>query len=405
MVNRELTAINSVLTNKDIGILFGESTDDLFVNYGDVWEWLKKYYSKHRSVPDVSVVQDVFPDFDAVDTKAETAYYVDDLRNEYIQNRLENIMIKAGTELSIGNSPHILDKLQRSLSKLNRMTGGSKDSNIMDFEDAEHHYEAVRERAEAMGGQPGIPTGVKFIDSAYTSGLVGGDLLVVMGYPARGKSLFTTLMSCNAYDLGHKPMIVSLEMSEEKVRDRAWTIMASGAFSNSELSLGRYSESALERFKERHDSGLEFIVTTSHGESEFTPNLLQSKIDQHKPSLVVADYAQLMSDNDRTPDITRRLMNMSRQFKRLAVSNDIPIILISSATPDATTNMDEPPDLENAAWSKAITYDADLAFAVHRHMGTNIFEIVCRKNRNGELFAGYLDWNVNSGIVQEKFDL
>jgi hypothetical protein len=28
---------------------------------------------------------------------------------------------------------------------------------------------------------------------------------------------------------------------------------------------------------------------------------------------------------------------------------------------------------------------------------------VCRKNRNGELFAGFLDWDINRGILKESF--
>ncbi|MCC5324263.1 DnaB-like helicase C-terminal domain-containing protein, partial [Staphylococcus aureus] len=91
----------------------------------------------------------------------------------------------------------------------------------------------VRERAEAFGGLPGIPTGISFIDSAYTSGIAPGDLVVVLGWTGRAKSLFTTLLACNAHDSGYVPMIASLEMNHEKVRDRVYTIMGSGMFQNS----------------------------------------------------------------------------------------------------------------------------------------------------------------------------
>ena len=55
------------------------------------------------------------------------------------------------------------------------------------------------------------------------------------------------------------------------------------------------------------------------------------------------------------------------------------------------------------AWSKAIEYDADMAFAVHQHPETNIIEVVSRKNRHGSNFGFYLDWDIDSGVVKETF--
>jgi replicative DNA helicase len=136
----------------------------------------------------------------------------------------------------------------------------------------------------------------------------------------------------------------------------------------------------------------------------------QSKIDQHKPDIIVLDYAQLMSDNANSPDMTARMRNMSKEYKRLAQANGIPIILISSATPDSTSSINTPPIIEQVAWSKQLSFDADLAFAVHRHDGkldggSVVIEIAGRKNRNGDLFSGYFKADINSGIYKEFFNL
>jgi len=275
----------------------------------------------------------------------------------------------------------------------------------MDFDDAERHFEEVRAKAEAMGGTPGIPTGVNFIDSAYTSGLAGGDLIVVLGWTGRAKSYFTTLVACNAHAKGHKPMIVSLEMNGEKVRDRVYTIMGSGLFRQSDLTLGDIQTDDFKSFKKKFDDKRDFIVVTNDGVSELTPNVIQAKIDQHKPSMLIFDYAQLATDNEGSSDMTARMRNMSKQYKRLAVQNNIPIILISSATADSSASASEPPTVEQVAWSKQLAFDADLAFAVHKWDDSDIVEIVCRKNRNGPLFSGYLKWDIDRGVVTETFDL
>lgn len=401
----ELDVINSVLKDKDISVLFAESSDDLFVAYGDVWSSIKDYYSTYRSVPDFEVIQSKFSDLEYVETKAETQFYLEQLKSEFISNRIESILTTAGKKLSPDSANEVLDKLQINLAKLNRFSHSARDANIVDFDEAERYYEEVRERTEALGGVPGLPTGLSFIDSAYTSGLSGGDLVIVLGWTGRGKSLLTTMVSCNAWVAGRKPMIVSLEMSAAKVRDRVYTILGNGLFRQSELMLGAVRTDDFRTFKSKHKGKQEFVVITNDGVRELTPNVVQAKIDQHKPDVLVLDYAQLLTDNANSSDMTARMRNMSKEYKRLAVQNNIPVILISSATPSDGKVSDGPPTIEQVAWSKQLAYDADLAFAVHKYDDCNLIEVVCRKNRNGPLFAGILDWDIDRGVFQEKFDM
>ncbi len=404
--NKELLVINAVLKNKDIQALFGHNMDDLMVGYKDIWDSIKAYHARYRTIPDIEVIQERFDDLDKVEVKGDTSYYVDALKEEFIKNRMENLASAAGSAIKAGDTaPRVLAELQAELSKLNRFSNAARDLNVMDFPAAETHYDEVRARALANGGVPGVPTGVDFIDSAYTSGLAGGDLVIVLGWTGRAKSLFTTLVACNAHDFGGKPMIVSLEMSGEKVRDRIWTIKGSGLFSNSALTLGDIAKDDMHSFAAKQAGKHEFIVVSNDGVGEMTPNVIQAKIDQHKPTMLIFDYAQLGSDNANSQDMTARMRNMSKEFKALAVANNIPVILISSATPDNAAASKTPPTIEQVAWSKQLAYDADLAFAVHKHDDSDVVEIVCRKNRNGPMFTGYLIWDIDRGLIDEKFDL
>lgn len=406
MPNKELLVINAVLRNKDIQVLFGQNIDDLMVGYADIWDSIKSYHARYRAIPDISVIKERFDDLDIVDTPADTSYYVDALREDYIKNHMERLTTIAGSKIKAGETaPRILAELQANLSKLNRFSNASRDLNVMDFDAAEQHYDEVRARAEAMGGVPGVATGIDFIDSAYTSGLAGGDLVVVLGWTGRAKSLFTTYVACNAHEFGGRPMIVSLEMSGEKVRDRIYTIKGSGLFANSSLTLGDIAKDDLRSFSKKQEDKGDFIVVSNDGVGEMTPNVVQAKVGQHKPTMLIFDYAQLGSDNANSADMTARMRNMSKEWKSFATANDIPVVLISSATPDSPAAAKTPPTIEQVAWSKQLAYDADLAFAVHKHDGSDIVEIVCRKNRNGPLFSGYLDWDIDNGVITEKADL
>lgn len=411
METTELKVLNSLCETKDIKtLMFGNSANQLFVAYPDVWEFIKEYYYQHRAVPDISLVEEKFSYFDRVDVSGPTSYYVDELRNEFMNTELKELTLKLKDKVGKASPGFVVKNVITDLMKLQELSVESQDRDITDFENAMKEMRETRLLAEQMGGVPGISTGISFIDSAYTSGLAGGDLVVVLGWTGRAKSLLTTLICVNAFNKGFKPMIVSLEMNTKKVQDRAYTMMAKGLFRNSDLAVGDISEDDFRTWSNNIDKGNGFTVVSHDGNQEITPAVVQSKYDQYKPDIIVLDYAQLMSDNVNSPDMTARMRNMSKEFKRLATRNNIPVILISSATPDNTASINTPPIIEQVAWSKQLSFDADLAFAVHRHDGqiedgNVVIEIAGRKNRNGDLFSGYFKANINEGIYEEFYNL
>jgi replicative DNA helicase len=216
----------------------------------------------------------------------------------------------------------------------------------------------------------------------------------------------SSYLACKAWEQGFKPMIVSLEMTPENMRDRIYTMLGSGLFRASDFSRGAinidtFGSWAKDKFKDKNS----FILVSNEGTGEVTPQTVQAKIDQHKPDLVILDYHQLFNDSKKSNSEVERNRNISREFKLLAVRNNIPVIDITAATMDDISDQDTPPLLSQVAWSKAIEYDADMAMAVHRNPDSNIIEVVSRKNRHGSEFAFYLDWDINRGVVNEIYDV
>jgi len=402
----EAKVISAVCKNKDISVLYADNVDDLFVAHGDVWEGLRDYYDRYKSVPDVDHLVERFKEFEPEEVKAETEFYLDELKNDYLKARIKNVFLKANTALKDGDAPgHVLDRANTALSKLGRFTNNVRDVDVTDFLAAEQHFAAVKERSAALGS-PGIPTTFKSIDSVYPTGMAPGHLIVAIGWPGKGKTWFTSYLACKAWEQGFKPMIVSLEMSPENMRDRIYTMMGSGLFRASDFAKGDVNIDDFHAWgKRRFDNKSGFVVVSNEGLSDVTPNTVQAKIDQHKPDLVICDYHQLFQNNGKSNSPTERGMAVSREFKMLAVTNNIPLIDITAATQSDLSDRDSPPMMSQVAWSKAIEYDADMAFAVHRNEESNLIEIVCRKNRHGGMFDFYLDWDIDRGIVEEKFAL
>jgi len=117
-----------------------------------------------------------------------------------------------------------------------------------------------------------------------------------------------------------------------------------------------------------------------------------------------------MVDNNKSDNMVVRMKSLSTEIKQLAVANRIPIVVLCSATPDNPKAAQSPPVVEQVAWSKQFAYDANLAFAVHKYdqgapTGEAYVEVVGRKNRIGDLFAVILEWDMDRGIINERFDL
>jgi replicative DNA helicase len=404
-VNTEAELLSAVCKNKDISTILADNSDDLFVSHKDIWEGLKSYYYKFRAVPEVSILRDKFKDFEPVETKGETGYYLDKLKNEFVGNKLKTILMQAGSSLKEDAPSRVLGTMQSQLATLSRYTNNVKDLDITDLDSAERHYESVRTRSLAMGGSPGILTGFEAIDKAYPTGMAPGHLIVAIGWPGRGKTWFTSYLACKAWEQGFKPMIVSLEMAPENMRDRIYTMLGSGLFRASDLSKGDINIDDFKTWGKKKTEGKNsFILVSNEGAGEVTPATIQGKIDQHKPDLVILDYHQLFNDNKRSNSEVERNRNISRDFKLLAVTNGIPIIDITAATADDISDQKEPPMMSQVAWSKAIEYDADMAIAIHKHANTDLIEVVSRKNRHGHDFRFFLDWDINRGVITPIYE-
>jgi replicative DNA helicase len=404
-MNTEAELISAVCKNKDISTILADNSDDLFVSHKDIWEGLKSYYYKFRAVPEATILQDKFKDFEPVETKGETGYYLDKLKNEFVGNKLKTILMQAGSSLKEDAPSRVLGTMQSQLASLSRYTNNVKDLDITDLDSAERHYESVRTRSLAMGGSPGILTGFDAIDKAYPTGMAPGHLIVAIGWPGRGKTWFTSYLACKAWEQGFKPMIVSLEMAPENMRDRIYTMLGSGLFRASDLSKGDINIDDFKTWGKKKTEGKNsFILVSNEGSGEVTPATIQGKIDQHKPDLVILDYHQLFNDNKRSNSEVERNRNISRDFKLLAVTNGIPIIDITAATADDISDQKEPPMMSQVAWSKAIEYDADMAIAIHKHANTDLIEVVSRKNRHGHDFRFFLDWDINRGVITPIYE-
>jgi replicative DNA helicase len=115
-------------------------------------------------------------------------------------------------------------------------------------------------------------------------------------------------------------------------------------------------------------------------------DILMKKAKEQGACLVVIDHLHFFSrsaDNE-----VRELSRIMKHFKKCAVENDLPVILLCHITPtrqmnpDGTVKKSLSLALHNFKGSSSIEQDSDMVGFVYREDGSNDLEFYMRKNRS-----------------------
>ena len=390
----ESKVISAVLEDKQVHVLLQANVDNLLKTHGDIWQFIRNYVEHNGSVPPKTLVLEKFRDFEPVSGVGATKHHLEELQTEYLNNSLRDILRSTASDVQNGQGSVALEELITKTSELKKNTSVIRDVDVTDLQSTILYFENVKKQQEL--GQVGIKTGLPGFDNYLPAGIMPGQLGVFLAYPGIGKSWLSLYFAVQAWRQGRSPLVVSLEMSETEVRNRVLTIMGQGLWSHRKLSSG---EIELETLKQWHQKEIDgkppFHIISNDTGGDITPSVLRGKIDQYKPDFVIVDYLQLMSPNQKSDNETVRMKNLSRELKLMAIAEEIPIIAISSATPDDVTKLETVPTLGQTAWSRQIAYDADWVMALGRATNSDVIECVFRKNRHG--FMGEF-------MVQADFD-
>ena len=401
MSSAESKTISAVLNDKQIHLLFQANVDSLFKTHSDVWNFIRTYFEKNMEMPPADLVVENFRDFDIDRNVGTTKHHLEELRSDHLKDSLTNIVRVAATQINSGQSVDALNTLISKTSDLKRLTSDVRDIDISDYEDAIMYFKELAEMKKL--GFSGIKTNLKGFDDFLPAGISPGHFGILLAFPSIGKSWMAVYMAVQAWKSGKKPLIISLEMTESEVRNRIYTIMGEGKFSHKKISNGTMD---IDEFKEWAQKTFEnsppFYVISSDGLGDVSPSVVRGKIDQYKPDVVFIDYIQLMQPNSKTENEVVRIKNISRELKIMAISEQVPVIAIASATPEDATDMNSAPSLGQVAWSKQLAYDADFVLALGRQAGSSVLECVFRKNRHGFLGEFMIDVDFDSGKFRYK---
>lgn len=405
-MNYEVKLLNSLIQSNDYVTAVNEGVENVFIEYRDVWNFIVSHYDEHKKVPSKETVKQHHPEFEFYSTPEPIKYYIDEAKKESLSYQTRVLVSKTNGLLSEAGPKEALAYLMENTSALYKYSSNLKDTDLV----SEWKDRAVdlRERSKkGFGELQGIPSGIKVIDKQF-GGWQPGDFVVLLGWTGVGKSFIARLFAVNAWKAGYRPLIISLEMNKQQEGQRLDTLLNNGEghFTNTDLVRANpsivdgYDQWAASTFEGKHP----MYLVTSEGLETADQNMVQAKIDQYRPDIVILDYHGLFDDASGARNETEKAKNLSKAFKRMAVKNGVPIIDVAAVTMNEG-HSERPPELEEVAWSKQLAYDADLVLAIQREYNSDLFQVVSRKVRRSTQFGFFLRWNLETGKWEEEWEL
>lgn len=214
----------------------------------------------------------------------------------------------------------------------------------------------------------GLSTGFKRLDE-MTGGLHPGELIILAGRPAMGKTaLALNIAQHAAVKLKKTVAIFSLEMSKESLLTR---LLCAGARVDSHRFRLGYLDA--EERRRLQAAAAELVEAPLYLDDTSGSNLIDmhAKLrrlkSERQVDLVVVDYLQLMSGRGRFDSRVQEISSLSRGLKLLAKELGVPMLVLSqlSRAPE-TRPGDHRPQLSDLRESGSIEQDADVVAFIFR---------------------------------------
>lgn len=241
----------------------------------------------------------------------------------------------------------------------------------------------------------GLPTGFADFDK-ITGGLRPGDLLIVAGRPAMGKSTFAVNMAENAA-LNPRSRasvaIFSLEMPADQVVTRM--LASVGGVSLANLRSGKLSQQDWDRIGSAQSQLSEAKIFVDETPA-LTPTELRARARrikrEHGLHLIVVDYLQLMQVPGSKENRATEIAEISRGLKVLAKELSLPVIALSQLNRGVEQRENKRPVMSDLRESGSLEQDADMILLIYREevydkntTKKGLAEIELVKHRNGEI--------------------
>jgi replicative DNA helicase len=330
-----------------------------------------------------------------VPTAANAGYYAGIVAEKALLRRL----VEAGTRVvqygyAGAEGADVAEVVDRAQAEIYDVTEDRGSEDMVALEDLLQPTMDEIDAIQSGGAQSvGVPTGFAELDEV-TTGLHGGQMIIVAARPGQGKSTVALdiMRSCSIKH-GMGSVIFSLEMSKSEIVMRL--LSAEARIKLADMRAGRMSDDDWTRMARRMSE-----ITEAPLYIDDSPNLtmmeIRAKARRLKQKtdlrLVVVDYLQLMSSGKRVESRQAEVAEFSRNLKLLAKELDVPVVAVSQLNRGPEQRTDKLPQLSDLRETGQLEQDADLVILINRPDGydrdsprAGEADLILAKHRNGPI--------------------
>ena len=305
---------------------------------------------------------------DSVVTTANLDFYIKIIKDYAIRrNLIETATEIINTTYEDENITTLLDTAEKNI--LNVVRARSAGS-FMPIQEVLRNAQAkLEELAKNKRTITGLETGFPDFDK-ITTGLHGGEMIILAARPGMGKTAFALNMASFAAMHTKKAVaIFNLEMSAEMLVNRM--IASVGQIDSYKLQTGNMLEKDWQRYNEALSQLSETNIFIEDNVS-VTAQDIRAKCRRLANSetglgLVVIDYLQLINSGSRRVESRQvEVSEISRALKTMAVELDVPVIALAQLSRSAEKRESNQPMLSDLRESGSLEQDADMVLFINR---------------------------------------
>ena len=210
-----------------------------------------------------------------------------------------------------------------------------------------------------------IPTGITSFDKAF-GGIEKGEYVVIGARPSVGKSALGAHMALAAARAGYKVGIISREMTDSQygMRFLSWAAnVPGGKIRRAEISAEEL-ESIVGAMPAVGALPVEFLFSVRNVEKLRAE--VQKKCDAGELDMLVVDYLQLLSSEEKVQNDYRRVAIISGALQAITRDFKIPVIALAQLSRPPKGCENKSPRISDLRESGDIEQDADVIILMHR---------------------------------------
>ena len=276
----------------------------------------------------------------------------------------QDVIADAASVTADRDATAVLDEAEQRLYEIAER--GNRQGAPRPLSDALGMAITATEAAYRRGGAELTTTGLEAVDRII-SGMGAGDLLVLAGRPAMGKSACAGTIAANCAKEGKRALVFSLEMTRVELAQR-WIAGDTGITTDAQRT-GRLDMIDWDRIVEAQHR-LSQLPIMVDDQSRLSVNQMRQRARRVKRrsglDLVIIDHLQLIRQGGKQESRRLEIGDATSMLKAIAKELQVPILLLSQLSRAVEGRDDKRPTLSDLKESGDIEQDADVVMFLYR---------------------------------------